>query len=69
MDTTSRPTGEGNPFGYFVQEIVEQEDDEDIKRMVREYNPNEELVIVLIKSQDRTSTYRVRPQPKSGQSM
>ncbi len=67
VDTNSRPTGEGNPFGYFIQEIVEQGDDEDIKRMVREYNPEEELVIVLIKSQERTSTYRVRPQPKSGE--
>ncbi len=66
VDTTSRPTGEGNPFGYFAQELLEQRDDEDIKRMVSEYNPEEELVLVLIKSQDRTSAYRVRPQLKSG---
>ncbi len=66
VDTTSRPTGEGNPFGYFPQKMVEQGDDEDIKRMVREYTPGEELVIVLIKSQDRTSTYRVQPRRSPG---
>jgi len=36
VDTTSRPTGRGNPFGYFPQEVVETGDDEDLKRMVRE---------------------------------
>jgi hypothetical protein len=61
VDTTSRPTREGNPFGYFPQEKLEEEDDEDIHRMVREYDPEREFVIVLIKSENRTSTYRVGP--------
>ncbi len=31
VDTTSQPTGEGHPFGYFPQSFVEEHDDEDIK--------------------------------------
>ena len=61
VDTTSRPTGEGNPFAYFPQDILEEGDDEDIKRMVKEYNPSEEFVAVLFKTENRTSTYRVKP--------
>jgi len=60
VDTTVRPTGQGHPFGYFPQEMVEQTDDEDVQRMVREYDPAQEIVVVLLKSQDRVSTYRVR---------
>lgn len=59
IDTTQRPTGEGHPFGYYSQELVEQTDDEDAKRMVREYDPAWELVTVLLKSDDRASIYRV----------
>jgi hypothetical protein len=65
VDITSRPTGEGDPFGYFPQELVEAYEDEDINRMVREYNPEAELVVVLFKSENRTSTYRIKPQPRS----
>jgi hypothetical protein len=37
VDTTSRPTEEGHPFGYFPQDIYETDwDDKDIQRMVRE---------------------------------
>jgi hypothetical protein len=39
VDTTSRPTVEGNPFVYFPQELIEQQGDEDAQRMVREYDP------------------------------
>lgn len=39
VDTTQRPTGEGHPFGYFPQAMVEQTGDEDMQRMVREYDP------------------------------
>ena len=60
VDTTSRPTGEGNPFAYFPQEIIEEGDDEDTKRMVNAYDPEGEFVIMLIKSEERTSTYRVK---------
>jgi len=59
VDTTSRPTGEGHPFGYLDQAAVEQNGDADTQRMVREYTPSWEFVASLVKSQDRTSSYRV----------
>ncbi len=60
VDTTSRPTGEGHPFGYFTQAFVEERDVEDVKRMVREYDPDQELVVVLLKADDHISTYRIQ---------
>lgn len=61
VDTTSQPTGEGNPFSYYPQEIVEKGEEEDIKRMVKGYDPEKELVIVLLKKEKRRSTYRLQP--------
>jgi hypothetical protein len=69
VDTTSRPTGEGNPFGYFSQEMIEQYEDEDINRLVKEYNPSEEFVVVLIKSEERMSSYRVKPLQRGRRSL
>jgi hypothetical protein len=60
VDTTSRPTGEGNPFVYFPQKTIEQTGDEDTQRMVREYDPSGEFVAVLLKTQDRVSSYRLK---------
>ncbi|MCZ7545093.1 MAG: hypothetical protein M5R40_16920 [Anaerolineae bacterium] len=60
VDTTSRPTGEGNPFGYFPKEVLDLFEDEDIARMVGEYDPEQEFVVVLLKSTERASTYRVQ---------
>ena len=65
VDTTSQPTGEGNPFGYMPQTEVEARDDEDIKRMVRGYDPDHEFVVVMLKSDDRISTYRVQARARS----
>jgi hypothetical protein len=59
VDTTSRPTGEGHPFGYLPQAMVEQQGDKDAQRMVREYDPAWEMVTVLLKPDDRVSIYRV----------
>ena len=59
VDAESRPTGRGNPFGYVPGEVLDSAKDEEIKRMVREYDPQRELVLVLLKPEDRTSTYRV----------
>lgn len=59
VDTTSRPTGEGHPFGYYSQEMIEELGDGDMQRMVSEYDPGVEMVTVLLKSADKTSTYRV----------
>jgi hypothetical protein len=62
IDTTqtfAHPGGVGHPFGYFDQATVEQREDEDTKRMVREYDPSWEMVTTLFKTQDRLSTYRI----------
>ena len=59
VDTTSRPTGAGHPFGYLPREKVEETGDEDAQRMVREYDPTWEMVTVLLKPHDRVSVYRV----------
>ncbi len=61
VDTTQQPVeGLGHPFGYFPQSFVEDRDVEDVKRMVREYDPDSELVIVMLKSGERISSYRVQ---------
>lgn len=61
VDTTVQPVpGAGHPFSYFPQAQINEHDDEDIKRLVREYNPPSELVIVMLKPEGRTSSYRVR---------
>lgn len=60
VDTTVRPTGAGHPFGYMDQAAIEQNGDEDTKRLVREYTPNEEFVATLLKAEERISSYRLR---------
>ena len=61
VDMTQQPVeGLGHPFGYFPQDYIEQSDDEDTKRMAREYVPEEEFVLKLYKHERRTSTYRLQ---------
>ncbi|MCI0558934.1 MAG: hypothetical protein MN733_10595 [Nitrososphaera sp.] len=60
VDTTFQPEpGLGHPFAYFSQSQIEEENDEDTKRMVREYDPTQEFVLVLWKPGGRSSIYRV----------
>ena len=60
VDTTLEPIpGAGNPFAYFPQERLKDQADDDTKRILSEYDPTEELVLVLLKSDNHTSTYRV----------
>ena len=62
IDTTqtfAHSGGVGHPFSYLDQATVEQQGDEDTKRMVSEYDPSWEMVTVLFKSHDRLSTYRL----------
>jgi hypothetical protein len=60
VDTTSQAMpGAGHPFGYFSQEQIEELGDEDTSRIVTEYEPAQEFVVVLLKPQDRASTYRL----------
>ncbi len=50
--------GFGHPLWYLPQMEIEQ-NKEDLSRMVNEYEPSWEFVIVVLKPQDRESTYRV----------
>lgn len=62
VDTTQQPVeGRGNPFVYLAQVTIDLVGDDDVKRIVAEYDPQEELVVVLLKPQDRTSAYRIQP--------
>lgn len=62
VDTSVRVgESEGHPFGYIPQDLVEEEMmDEDVERMLRNYNPEREIVVVLLKSQGRVSSYRIQ---------
>lgn len=60
VDTTTRPTGEGHPFGYLDQEAIEQGGDEDTQYLVRAYEPREEFITTLLKPQERMSSYRLK---------
>lgn len=59
VDMTVRPTGGGFPFGYVAQGQIRQFGGQDEMRMVAVYDPSWELVIVLLKPQDRVSSYRL----------
>ena len=64
VDITETPVpGAGHPFGYVSQEQIDLAGDEDTKRLVREYIPDQELVVMLLKPFNRTSSYRVRALP------
>ena len=74
VDTTQRPDpNAGHPMYYLTQEMIEQMGDADVQRMLREYEPQREFVVTLLKTEERTSTYRVmmlervqRGRPKRG---
>jgi hypothetical protein len=59
VDTTAHPTGAGNPFFYMSEAGVEKLNDADALRMVKAYDPDWELVAVLLKQEKRVSTYRI----------
>lgn len=60
VETTILEEDEWHPFAYYPQEVVDLDFDEDTQRMVQEYEPFEEFVIVLLKPEERTSTSRIR---------
>ena len=59
VETNYRVREGGHPAAYLTEEHISRYDD-DIKRLVTDYTPEEELVVILIKEQQRTSAYRVR---------
>lgn len=60
--TIQKAPGRGNPFGYVLQEQLAGFADEDTMRMIQAYNPEQEFIVLLLKEQGRSSTYRVWPQ-------
>jgi hypothetical protein len=67
VDVTTPPVpGASQPCGYFGQQEMDAAFDEDTKRMVGQYDPAQEVVLVLLKPAGRTSTYRVRARPPGG---
>ncbi len=61
VDITVRVGEEGvHPFTYTTQELIEEGDDTNLQRLVREYVPEREMVVTLFKEQDKVSSYRVQ---------
>jgi hypothetical protein len=60
VDTTVALSGAGHPFGYFPQAFLEQGGDAATLALIGAYDPSQEFVTVLIKTENRVSTYRVQ---------
>ena len=50
----------GHPSAYLTEEQIARYEDEEINRLITGYTPEEELVVILLKEQRRTSAYRLR---------
>lgn len=61
VDTTHQPLADkGNPFIFCTQDQLSEElGDDDVQRMVKQYDPQQGLVVVLLKPLQRLSVYRV----------
>lgn len=68
VDTMDQVLGGGHPFYYCTRQQIQ--DNEDAQRMIGEYDPNVELVVLLLKPEDRMSIYRfqviLRQTPNQG---
>jgi hypothetical protein len=52
--------GMSNPFVYLTEKVIEDKRSfVDALRMVRSYDPSWEFIAVLLKPEDRESTYRI----------
>lgn len=60
VDTTEQQLGTGHPFTYWPQGQVNQTDDRDVQRMLKQYDPETEIVIVLLKEKGKQSSYRLK---------
>ena len=63
VDTCPGNENETCPFAYFSQEEIALYEGEDINQMIAAYDPLEELVIILLKGEQRLRSYRVRTMP------
>ena len=60
IETNFRVRDGGHPAAYLTEEQIAGYDDEAINRLITGYTPEEELVVILLKEQQRTSAYRLR---------
>jgi hypothetical protein len=61
VDTTVQPDpNAGHPMCYVPRELAEQTGDDDVARMLEEYAPEREFIVLLLKPEERTSIYRVQ---------
>ena len=60
VDAAAKPLGNGSLFTYFSKDQFERFDDEEIDLALEEYHPHEEFVLVMLKPQDQTDTYRIQ---------
>ncbi len=63
VDAVAKPIGEGNLFTYFSQVEMERFEDGDIQRLVSQYIPSDEFVVVLLKPNNHSSSYQIRMLP------
>ena len=61
IDVTMPPVDDGHPFSYWPQSDLEKKNDDEVNRLVREYAPQEELVVILLKPKKTIHAYRVGP--------
>lgn len=60
IDTAFQTQAGSHRAAYFTQQEILRYEDADIDRLVDEYEPQEELVVVLLKESGRSSSYRLR---------
>lgn len=61
VDVATKPMGERNYFTYITQEDIERFEDEESLRLIKQYVPETEFVIMFLKPKERTSSYQIRP--------
>jgi hypothetical protein len=60
IDSAYLTANGSHPAAYFTESEILRYDDADISRLVAEYVPDKELVLVLLKESRHNSAYRVR---------
>ena len=60
VETNVRVREGSHLVAYLTEEHIARYDDEAINRLLTEYTPEQELVVILLKEQQRTSAYRLR---------
>ena len=62
VDVEGRPMGSKNLFTYFSLEELARFEDAEMQRLVRQYRPDDEFVLILLKPEARTRSYQIQPQ-------